>query len=71
MNMFSTRRPEPQASTPSTPPPVPQSNGSFEPTKSRDYRMVIAESPITMEFLEIRKKTLDVIKRMGALGVAR
>ena len=35
MNMFSTRKPEPQASTPATPPPVPQSNGALEPTKSR------------------------------------
>ena len=35
MNMFSTRKPEPQAATPPAPPPVPQSNGVSEPTKSR------------------------------------
>ena len=36
MNMFSTRKPEPQAATPpSPPPPVSQSNGTSQPTKSR------------------------------------
>ena len=35
MNMFSTRKPEPQASTSPTPPPVPQSNGASAPAKSR------------------------------------
>lgn len=35
MNMFSTRKPEPQAATLPAPPPVPHSNGTSEPTKSR------------------------------------
>ena len=35
MNMFSARKPEPQAATPPVPPPVPQSNGTSEPAKSR------------------------------------
>ena len=37
MNMFSTRKPEPQPSTPPTPPPVvpvPQPNGASTPAKS-------------------------------------
>jgi cytoskeletal protein CcmA (bactofilin family) len=34
MNMFSTRKPEPQAATPPPPPPVPQSNGASQPAKS-------------------------------------
>ena len=34
MNMFSTRKPEPQASSTPTPPPLPRSNGASEPTKS-------------------------------------
>jgi cytoskeletal protein CcmA (bactofilin family) len=35
MNMFSTRKPEPQASTPPIPPPMSRSNGASEPVKSR------------------------------------